>query len=147
MKDLLTPEELEMIATYNAANKLNTFLYKNNDAHRLMKSNYAQAYNIEVDRFDFVRIQDHIARKLTDSIRRFHGMEVIVGGKLGRIEHELTRTFKGGTYSNHVSFRGVDGSDEETIALWVNTGDNYTTHLYNIDKIEVVKQVNAMAST
>ena len=38
--------------------------------------------------------------------------------------------------SNDVSFRTYsDGT--EGIALWVNTGDNFTTHLYNAEDIQL----------
>lgn len=134
----LTESEQALVATVNAADKLNTFLYKNEDSHALLKKQYEGS-----DRFNFVDIQNKIKREMTpDFHTRFHGRECMVqdprNGKVskGIIRHELTRTFEGRTSQNSVYFINYHDGEGEVPTLWVDIyEDNRASHVYPLKNI------------
>jgi len=140
MIHLLTVEEKEAIKRYNAASKLNIFLYKNKGSNDLFNELFGNQYGNHADRFQLVDICNKISRELTPGMHRFHGKNCIVDGIKGVIKHELKREYDGRILDNETCFRASSYEDvncEETIALWVETGDKFTSHLYTIDKIKI----------
>lgn len=142
--ELLTPSMLALVAECSALDKLNHFLYTHDDCNNVLKS-----YMNGKDRWAFVSRKNQIAAELVANIHNiFHGRQVIVPDIFGKpknitgiIEHDLVRNYEGRIFTNNVLFRSIESGNTmsgETIALWVNTGDKYTSHLYNIDKIEIV---------
>lgn len=147
-----TPKELILqLEEIRICDKFNSFLYKNKECNEYFATNILKAeYD---DRFIFVRKKNRLEREMAPIVHElFHGKYCVVkqhisrpGVKsgstvIGHIEHPLTRTY-GKDHketSNDVSIRtGSDG--KETIALWVNTGDKHTTHLYNLEDIELME--------
>lgn len=130
----------ELVKEYNANSRANTMLYKDKEVEKLFKSMYG------IDRFEFVHKCNSISKALIALITPYHDRAVIIIDRnnkpiSGVIEHLPTRVYTGQngeqkTTSNDVSFRTYsDGS--EGIALWINTGDKYTTHLYNAENIQL----------
>ena len=144
----LSQKVQELINLYNANSKLNKFLYNNKDCNELLKS------IIGNDRWQFVVKSNQIERDLIPLITPLHGKKVKIlcphSGTVneGIIEHLPTRQYKDyngvlKTTDNTVSFRrnhenSSNYDANETIALWVNTGDKYSTHLYSIDDLELI---------
>ncbi len=144
--ELLTPEIIALISEHNACDQLNTFLYKHDECNKL----FAELTNGK-DRWQLVIRINQIERLLIEPIHAlFHNKEVIITETgvrkqraekktvTARIIHNKTREYNNQILDNSVSFR-TDDNGNETIALWVDTGDKYSTHLYNIDLIELVE--------
>lgn len=128
----------ELVKEFNINSKANYMLYSNRDVEELFETLYG------TDRFTFVNRCNQISTELIPHITTYHGSKVTIKGRHdgevinGIIEHLPTRIYEGRLLNNEVSFRGyLDGS--EGISLWVNTGDNLTTHLYNAENIELVE--------
>ena len=128
----------ELIKEFNTNSKANNMLYKDKAVREMFKTLYG------IDRFTFVDRCNQISTELIPHITVYHGTKVIIKGRHdgeiinGIIEHLPTSIYEGRLLNNEVSFRSyLDGS--EGIALWVNTGDKLTTHLYNAENIELVK--------
>ncbi len=141
--DLLTPEINELIQEYSALSKLNHFLAHNEDCNKA----FAKLANNQ-DRWQLVSRINQIERLLIPDINRlFNGKKctISIGDKSvinGIIKHELTRVYDNRTLDNEVSFRSTiigDPLSGDTIALKVDTGDKYTSHLYNINQIEIIE--------
>lgn len=131
----LSKEIQELVKEYNINSKANNMLYKDEEVAIMMKTKY------NLDRFDFVEKCNSISVKLIPLITPLHGKKVTVNGRngvvKGVIEHLPTRVYTNitgekRTTDNTVSFRTYK-DDSEGIALWVNTGDKFTTHLYNVE--------------
>lgn len=140
MIHLLTVEEKEAIKRYNAASKLNNFLYKEEASKDLFMDTFLHKCGTGADRFQLVDMCNKISRELTPGIHRFHGKTCMIDGIAGVIKHELKREYIGRILDNETCFRASSYEDvncEETIALWVETGDKFTSHLYTIDKIKI----------
>ena len=116
-----------LVKEFNINSRANEMLYRDREVAALLKATH------DVDRFTFVDRCNKISRKLIPLITSFHNTKVIVKNKRtgellkGVIEHLPT---------NDVSFRTYS-DDTEGIALWVNTGDKFTTHLYNAEEIQL----------
>lgn len=148
----------DLIREYNTVSKFNSFLYDNPDCNELFKTYESKdgepMWKGWGGRDQFITRCHQIEKELTPVIREmYHGQEVrVYGTRLpkegvrGTIKHELTHTYSRsdgteGVTDNNVSFRGLDDGNalcEQTIALWVETGDKYTTHLYTADRIYLV---------
>lgn len=154
LKELLIPAVLMRVEEYNICSRLNSFFYKDDKAHQYLKKSGMS------DRTNLIMRCHVIKSELIAWVHHvFHNQrcQVVVGGKTieGVIKHELTRVYtdsKGQPQNttNDVSFRreyeDATYSAPENIALWVDTGDKYTTHLYNATQIMfnddfVVKQM------
>lgn len=138
IQDQLSPEVQHHIADYNANSKLNTFLYNNVDCNKL----FGTSTTHNDDRWLLVRNMGKIEYKLIKYIHEnFHDKRVTVDSIKGIIKHPLTRYYDNNGEQkethNDVSFRSVNGS--ETIALWVETDNKFSTHLYTIDQITVIE--------
>jgi len=130
-----------LVKEFNISSRANTMLYGDKEVADLLKATH------DVDRFIFVNRCDRISRKLISLITPFYNTKVIVKstrtGEIlkGVIEHLPTRFYTDHNQEkketpNDVSFRKYsDGT--EGIALWVNTGDYFTTHLYNAEDIQL----------
>lgn len=127
---------VELVKQANVNDRVNNILFKDREVAEMFKSLY------KLDRFDFVIKTNKIAKELIPFITPFHNKSVIVTDKKGKmlhgvIEHLPTRINDGKTLDNNVSFRTFkDGSIG--IALWVNTGNKYSTHLYNSEDITLL---------
>ena len=131
----------ELVKEFNINSRANRMLYRDEEVANMLKDLH------DIDRFDFVDKCNKISRKLIPLITPFHNTKVVVkstrtGEVLkGVIEHLPTRFYTAPNQekketSNDVSFRTYsDGT--EGIALWVNTGDIFTTHLYNAEDIQL----------
>jgi hypothetical protein len=129
-----------LVNEYNVYSRANTMLYKNPDVAEMLLSLYT------IDRFQFTMKCSKIEMELISLITPYHNKPVTITDKYGNtihgvIEHLPTREYTESngnkrTTNNNVSFRYYD-NDSQGIALWVNTGDVKTTHLYNADMIEL----------
>ena len=143
------PEHINiLIKGHNTARKINSFLYKEEDCNQLLKTFIKGKSNEELsfDRWEFVNMCNNIERELIPFIYdNYHGKKVTTSeGIEGVIEHLTKRTFENRELDNTVSFRWTnDACTEETIALWVNTGDKYTTHLYTVNNLTLTELVDA----
>lgn len=130
-----------LVKEFNISSRANTMLYRDKEVADLLKATH------DVDRFSFVDKCNRISRRLIPLITSFHNTKVVVKhtrtGEIlkGVIEHLPTRFYTNHNQEkketpNEVSFRTYsDGT--EGIALWVNTGDKFTTHLYNAENIQL----------
>lgn len=146
LHEILSAQMKQLIAEYNTYSKISTFFYHNPDCRKLLmdggKYNEYRSHQIETELTPIVN--EHLdGKRVRVQCSAFHGGKIIDGV----IRHALTREVQYNgvgemhTIQKEVSFRGVnDGNalDEQTIALWVDTGDRYTTHLYTADRIELV---------
>lgn len=134
-------EEIQkLVVQYNIYDRANTMLYKDKEVSNMLK----ELHNI--DRFNFLMKCNIISDKLVSFITPYHNTKVFVtskGGELihGVIEHLPTREYNGRTLKNSVSFRTY-ADLSEGIALWVNTGNPFTTHLYNAEDIQLEVEEN-----
>ena len=131
----------ELVKEFNVNSRANKMLYKDKEVANMLQVLH------NIDRFNFVNKCNKISRKLIPLITPFHNTKVVVKstrtGEIlkGVIEHLPTRFYTDHNQekketSNDVSFRYYsDGT--EGIALWVNTGDSFTTHLYNAEDIQL----------
>lgn len=131
----------KLIKEYNLYSRANTMLYKDNDVAEMLKCLH------NVNRDIFINKMFKIERELIPLITPYHNRMVIVTDKDGKhyhgiIEHLPTREYtnsstgKKETTDNTISFRKYN-DNSEGIALWVNTGNKFTTHLYNAEDIEL----------
>lgn len=127
----------ELVKEFNLNQRANTMLYKDNDVAEMLKSLH------KIDRFQFVMRYNQISKELIPLITPYHNRLVVVTEKNGNIihgviEHLPTRMYDNGTKetSNDVSFRTYQ-DNSKGIALWINTGDKRTTHLYNAENIQL----------
>lgn len=130
-----------LVKEFNINSRANTMLYRDEEVANMLKDLH------NIDRFIFVDRCNSISRKLISLITPFHNTKVVVkstrtGEVLkGVIQHLPTRFYTDHNQekretSNDVSFRTYsDGT--EGIALWVDTGDKFTTHLYNAEDIQL----------
>ena len=133
----------KLVLEYNLYSRANTMLYKDKDVAEMFKSLYG------IDRFDFVNNCNSISKKLIPLIAPLHGTNVFVTCKdgevlKGTIEHPLTRMYIDSEgfqreTPNEVAFRNSYGGSE-VIALWVNTGNKLTSHLYNAEFIQTEEE-------
>lgn len=131
----------KLVKEFNINSRANKMLYRDEEVANMLK----ELHNI--DRFSFINKCNKISRELIPLITPFHNTKVVVkstrtGETLkGVIQHLPTRFYTDHNQekketSNDVSFRTYsDGT--EGIALWVNTGDKFTTHLYNAEDIQL----------
>lgn len=145
--DSLFPQSIkDLIVEYNTNSKFNAFLYENEACNKLFQTLTIN----EQDRWQFVYKNNTIARNLIEYIHsNFHGITCNVKDKQGNlisgvIKHEKTRQYTDSKKQqqitdNTVSFRreyeDATYSAPETIALWVVTNDQYSTHLYTVNNI------------
>lgn len=133
----------KLVLEYNLYSRANTMLYKDKDVAEMLKSLYG------VDRFVLVNRCNSISRRLIPLIAPLHGTTVFVTCKDGEIlkgiiEHPATRVYLDSNgvqreTPNEVAFRdSYTGS--EVIALWVNTGNKLTSHLYNAEFIQTEEE-------
>jgi len=146
IEELINKQTKELIEEYNGNSKLNSFLNKNDNCHNIIKQMLSkiEGYH-QSDRFEFVYKCNQIERDLIEYIHsNFHGTTCIIKDRdnnsiNGIIKNEKTRIFENRTLDNTISFRrrfeNEDYSEPETIALWVITDDNFSTHLYPISQI------------
>jgi hypothetical protein len=127
----------ELVKQYNINSRANTMLYKDKDVAEMFKSLH------NIDRFQFVMKCNQIAKELIPLITPYHNRLVVITEKSGKmthgiIEHLPTRMYDNNTKetSNNVKFRTYS-DDSEGIALWVNTGNKFSTHLYNAEDIQL----------
>ena len=130
-----------LVKEFNINSRANTMLYRDEEVANMLKDLH------NIDRFSFVDKCNKISRELIPLITSFHNTKVVVKntrtGKIikGVIQHLPTRFYTNHNQeknetSNAVSFRTYsDGT--EGIALWVDTGDKFTTHLYNAENIQL----------
>lgn len=147
LHEILSAQIKQLIAEYNTHSKLSTFFYHNPDCKRLAlgeDSKYSEYRSHQIETELTPIVNEHLdGKRVRVQCSKFHGGKIIDGV----IHHSLTREVQYNgvgemhTIQKEVSFRGLnDGNalDEQTIALWVETGDKYTTHLYTADRIELV---------
>lgn len=137
IQSCLISDIVQMIKQHNINSKLNNFLYKNEDCNEFIKELTGQ------DRWQFVTKNNKIERELITYIHdNFHNRKCIVNGKEGVIKQEKTREFENRTYDNSISFRreyeDSTYSAPETIALWVETDNKMTSHLYTVNNIHII---------
>jgi hypothetical protein len=137
---LFNEEILTLVREYNSYSKANNTLYRDKDVAKMLKTLYG------VDRFNFVDKCNEIARKLIPLILPYNDKNVIVSVKGKEINGVLrclaTRKYTNSqghviTTDDSVSFRTYKDSTEG-IALWVDTANKFTTHLYNTENIELL---------
>jgi hypothetical protein len=131
---------LKLVKEYNINSRAKSMLCDDEEVAKMLKSLHG------VDRWNFVDRCNAIARELIPLITPFHGTPVIVCNKRGDsikgiIEHPSKRLYiddNGNVKEtdNSVCFRNYSDKSEG-IALWVNTGDRRTSHLYNSEDIEL----------
>jgi hypothetical protein len=131
-----------LVKEFNTNSRANTMLYKDKDVAEMLRVLH------NIDRFDYVMRCNSISKLLIDLITPYHNRLVIItiNDKTihGVIKHLPTRMYtdtqgNNRTTANEVSFRTyLDGT--EGIALWVDTGDRETTHLYNAEFIELLNE-------
>lgn len=145
IEDIINKDTQLLITEYNANTKLNSFLAKHEDCDELFKQFVTKAGGYE-GRFTLVRRCNQIERELITYVHdNFHGIKCRVktpkGEIDGIIQHDKYRMFEGRKVDYTVSFRrrfeDANYSEPETIALWVDTMDRFTTHLYPISQIFV----------
>lgn len=131
----------ELVKEFNVNSRAITMLYKDKEVANMLKDLY------DIDRFSFIDKCNKISRELIPLITPLHNTKVVVKstrtGKIlkGVIQHLPTRFYTDHNQEkketpNSVSFRTYsDGT--EGIALWVDTGDSFTTHLYNAENIQL----------
>lgn len=126
--ELYSENIINKIAEYEAYDKFNDFLYKNKGCDEIFTD-----INNGKDRFILVNASNRLSKELTPEISSiFHNKKCVVNGIEGIIEHPLTITYQEEELTNETSFR-------KGIALWVNTGNSLTTHLYNASEIEIIQ--------
>ena len=130
-----------LVKEFNINSRATTMLFRDKEVANMLK----ELHNI--GRFSFVDKCNKISRRLIPLITPFHNTKVVVKstrtGEIlkGVIQHLPTRFYTDHNQEkketpNDISFRTYsDGT--EGIALWVNTGDNFTTHLYNAENIQL----------
>jgi len=146
---IFNKEILKLVKEYNINSRANSMLYKDKEVEEMLKSLHG------VDRWKFVTKCNAIAKELIPLITPFHGTPVIVCNKRGDsikgiIEHPARRLYiddNGNVKEtdNSVCFRNYSDKSEG-IALWVNTGDKRTSHLYNSNDIELAKDYHELNS-
>lgn len=110
----------ELVKEFNIKSRANVMLFKDSEVAEMLN----------IDRFQFVIRCNQISQELVPLITPYHNKPVVITEKNGNTIHGKIET------SNNVVFRTYqDGS--EGIALWINTGDKSTTHLYNAENIQL----------
>jgi hypothetical protein len=137
---IFNKEIIDLVKEYRILSRANSMLCDDEEVAKMLKSLHG------VDRWNFVDRCNAIARELIPLITPFHGTPVIVCNKRGDsikgiIEHpskRLYNDYNGNVkeIDNPVCFRNYSDKSEG-IALWVNTGDRRTSHLYNSEDIEL----------
>lgn len=136
MNNITIPLDVqEAIAKYNTASRANQLFYNDKGVNHMMVTLYP-----DFDRFKFVNICNQVSYDLIDWVCSLDGTVVVLpNGLSGVIEHKSTRTYEDRELRNSVSLRCNSEIDNSiaTIAVWVNTGDRGTTHLYNLDRLQI----------
>lgn len=151
VQSILSPKVQALIKEYNIHIRLGKFLCNDKECRKLVYS-----FIPEDQQYKFNHRNLAIEKELIPYIyENFHGKKVRVrttgpgGGEIvdGIIEHLPTRFFINNKNekietAHTVSFRreyeDIAYSAPETIALQVNTGDKYTSHLYTSNNIELL---------
>lgn len=127
---------LELVKEYNSNSKTNQILYDNPDVAEILQRLHS------VERFDFVVRCNQITKELIPFVTPYHNKSVIVTKDNkqinGIILHPETRTYEERTLDNNVAFRTFENG-KDGIALWVYTGDSYSSHLYNSEDITIIE--------
>ena len=121
----------DLVREYNMYSRANVMLYKDDEVADMLKTLH------KIDRFEFVNHCNKISEKLIPLITPYDGKSVVVKTKKGPvihgiIEHSPIRMYEGKVLHNNVTFR-LQSDGKYGIALWINTGDVITTHLYNVE--------------
>ena len=124
-------EVQDLVHEYNMYSRANVMLYKDDEVADMLKTLH------KIDRFEFVNHCNEISEKLIPLITPYDGKSVVVETKKGPvihgiIEHSPIRMYEGKVLHNNVTFR-LQSDGKYGIALWINTGDVLTTHLYNAE--------------
>ena len=128
-------EVQDLVHEYNIYSRANVMLYKDDEVADRLKTLH------KIDRFEFVNHCNKISEKLIPLITPYDGKSVVVKTKKGPvihgiIEHSPIRMYEGKVLHNNVTFR-LQSDGKYGIALWINTGDVMTTHLYNAENINL----------
>lgn len=132
IQSTFSPTIIQLVKEYNSNSKTNQVLNDNPDIASLLKETHG------IDRFEFVGKCNQIEKQLIPLINQYHNRWVIVSknNKLitGIILHPETRQFQERTLPNNVAFRVFENGNVG-IALWIDTGYKFSTHLYNVEDI------------